>query len=115
MNAFKLVSRGVIFQKLRAIGGDIIQFIPFVHAFYTFEFPMFYHHYSHQDDVIIILFAMGTCQGDPLGGALFTLTHFMAMRFTTNHFLSCLFPTIANDNHIIGPFHCILCIWTFAD
>jgi hypothetical protein len=39
-NAFKyLMSGGVIFQELCEIGGNIIQFIPFVHAFYAFEYP----------------------------------------------------------------------------
>jgi hypothetical protein len=115
MNAFKLVSRRVIFQKLHAIGREIIQFIPFVHAFYAFESPLFYHHYSCESDVIIIPSAMGTYQGDLLRGALFALTHFKAMHSTTNQFLSCLFPSIANDNHIISPFHYILFIWTFAN
>jgi hypothetical protein len=46
---------------------------------------------------------MGTYQGDPLGGALFTLAHFKALRSTANHFLSSLFPSIAYDTHIIGP------------
>jgi putative effector of murein hydrolase len=42
-------------------------------------------------------------QGDPLGGALFTLTHFKVLRFIANHFPSYLFPSIIDDNHIIGP------------
>jgi hypothetical protein len=46
---------------------------------------------------------MGTCQGDFYGGALFVLTHFKALHFLTNHFLSYLFPSIVNDIHIIGP------------
>jgi len=46
---------------------------------------------------------MGTHQGDPLGGALFALVHFRALCFTINHFPFCLFPSITNDIHIIGP------------
>jgi hypothetical protein len=46
---------------------------------------------------------MGTCQGDPLGRALFALAHFKVLRSTTNHFPYCLFPSITNDIHIIGP------------
>jgi hypothetical protein len=56
-----------------------MQFIPFVHAFYAFyafESPLFYSHHNCEGDVIVIPFAMGTHQGDPLGGALFTFTHF---------------------------------------
>jgi hypothetical protein len=46
---------------------------------------------------------MGTCQGDPLGRALFVLAHFRVLYSTTNHFPSCLFPSNANNTHIIGP------------
>jgi len=62
------MSRGVIFQKLCATCGDIIQFIPFVRAFYAFESPLCYSHCNHESDFTIIPFAMGVRQGDPLGG-----------------------------------------------
>jgi len=74
-NVFNSVSKEVIFQELHAIGEDIIQLIPFVHAFYAFEFPMFYNHCNHEGEVIVIPFTMGTHQCDPLGGALFALVH----------------------------------------
>ncbi len=86
--------RGVILQKLRAIGGDIIQLIPFVHAFYAFESLMFYNHRNREGDVTIIHFAMGTRQCDPLGGELFTLAHFMVLHSIASHFPFCLFPSI---------------------
>jgi hypothetical protein len=53
--------RGVIFQELRAISGDLIQLIPFIRASYAFEFPLFYNHWNHESDVTIIPFVMGTC------------------------------------------------------
>jgi hypothetical protein len=53
---------------------------------------------------MVILSNMGTRQSDPLGGALFALTHFRALCFTTNHFPFYLFPSITNDNHIIAMF-----------
>jgi len=68
VNTFNLVLRGVIFQEFHAIGGDIIQLIPFVCAFYAFESPLFNSHRNHEVDVIIIPFAMGTHQGDLLEG-----------------------------------------------
>jgi len=37
------------------------------------------------------------------GGALFVLAHFRALRSITSHFPSCLFPSIIDDAHIIGP------------
>jgi hypothetical protein len=40
VNAFNLVFKGVIFQKLRVTCGDIIQFIPFVHAFHAQVSPI---------------------------------------------------------------------------
>jgi hypothetical protein len=46
---------------------------------------------------------MGTCQGDHLGGALFSLVHLKALYFATSHFPSCLFPSIIDDIHTIGP------------
>jgi hypothetical protein len=47
---------------------------------------------------------MGTHQGDSLGWALFVLAHFRALHSVFNHFPSYLFPSIADDTHIIGPF-----------
>jgi hypothetical protein len=97
--------RGQIFQKLHAIGEDIIQFIPFVCPFYAFESPLFYNHRSHEGDVTIIPFAMGThIQGDPLGRALFVLAHFKVLCSIASHFPSCLFLSIVNDIHITGPY-----------
>ncbi len=43
-NVFNLVLKRAIFQELHATGGDIIQFIPFVCAFYAYESPLFYCH-----------------------------------------------------------------------
>jgi hypothetical protein len=102
-NTFNSMSRRVIFQELCAASKDIIQLIPFVHAFYAFKSILFYNHYNHEGDVTIIPSTMGTCQSDPLGGALFALAHFRVLCSTTSHFPSCLFPSIANDIHIIGP------------
>jgi hypothetical protein len=100
-NAFNSMSKGVIFQELDVKGGDIIQLIPFVHAFYTSKSPLFHSDNNHDGDVIIIPFAMGTHEGDPLRRALFTLTHFRALHFIVSHFPSYLFRSIANDIHII--------------
>jgi hypothetical protein len=54
------MSKIVIFQKLRATSGDIIQLIPFVYAFYAFESPLFYSHHNRENEGTIIPFAMGT-------------------------------------------------------
>jgi hypothetical protein len=102
-NAFNSVSRGAIFQELCATSVDIIQLILFVRAFYAFEFPLFYSHHNCDGDVIVIPSIMGTCQGDPLGGALCALVHLKTLHFTFNHFPSYLFPSIIDDIHIIDP------------
>jgi hypothetical protein len=85
-NTFNLVSKEVIFQKNCVVGGDIMQLIPFVRAFYAFEFPLFYNHCNHEGYVIIIPFTMGTRLDDPLGGPLFASTHFRVLHSTTSHF-----------------------------
>jgi hypothetical protein len=59
-NAFNSVFRKVIFEKIHVTSENIMQIIPFVHAFYAFEYPLFYNHYNCEGDVIIIPFAMGT-------------------------------------------------------
>jgi hypothetical protein len=68
-----------------------MQFIPFVHAFYAFEFPLFYNHHNLEGDFTIIPFTMGTRHNDPSGRALFALAHFKALHSTTNHFPSIYF------------------------
>ncbi len=95
--------RKVIFQEFHVIGGDIIQLIPFICAFYAFESFMFYSHCNCKGDVTIIPSTMGTHQGDLLRRALFDLTHFRALHSIVNHFPSCLFPSIIDDTHIISP------------
>jgi len=94
--------KGSYFQKLCVANGNIIQFILFVSAFYAFESLLFYTHCNHENNLIIIPSVMRTRQGDPLGAALFALTHFKALR-SLNHFPSFIFPSITNDIHIIGP------------
>ncbi len=102
-NAFNLVLRIIIFQKLCTTSGDIIQLIPFVRVFYAFESPLFYSHHNREGEVMVIPSTMGTRQGDPLGGALFALVHFRVLCSITSHFPFCLFPSIIDDIHIISP------------
>ncbi len=90
---------------------DIIQLIPFVCAFYAFESSLFYSHCNCESKVMVIPFAMGTHQSDPLRRALFVVTHFKTLHFMANCFPSYLFPFIIDDTHIISPpFNYIMCI-----
>jgi hypothetical protein len=66
VNAFNSLLKGVIFQELCVTSKDITQLIPFVCAFYAFEFLLFYKHHNRESDIIVIPFAMRTHQGDPL-------------------------------------------------
>jgi hypothetical protein len=68
--------KGFIFLKLHIIGGDIIQLIYFVCAFYAFEFFLFYNHCNHEGNDIIIPSAMGTFQSGPSKNTLFALAYF---------------------------------------
>jgi len=72
---------------------------------------LFNNHCNYEGDVVAISFAMGTCQGDPLGGALFALIHYKTLLFRANQFHSYLFPSIAYDIHIIGPLSIISSIY----
>jgi hypothetical protein len=121
------VKRSYISKPLCNLSGDIIELILFVCAFYAFETPLFYNHHNCESNVIVIAFAMGTCQCDPftspigkgityitqskemihlhhpLGRALFALIQFRALCSIISCFPSYLFPSIANDTHIISP------------
>jgi hypothetical protein len=105
VNVFNSMSKIIIFQKNCTTSGDIIQLIPYVCAFCIFELLLFYNHCNYDGNVTMIIFAMGTHQGDPLGGALF---HFEALCSTTSLYPSCLFPSIVNDIHIIRALFIIL-------
>jgi hypothetical protein len=53
-------------------------------------------------DLIVISFEFSTQHGDPLGGMLFALVHFRALHFTATTHLTCVFPSLADDTHMIG-------------
>jgi len=105
-NNFNLLSRGVIFQKLHAIGGNIIQFIPFIMHSMHLSFFCFI--------VIIIMKAMSYSSHLPCdpsrwshGRRTICFSLFGALHSTTGHFPFYLFPSIANYIHIISPFSII--------
>jgi hypothetical protein len=110
VDAFNLMSKRVIFQKVCVTSGDIIQLIPFVLTLYAFEFPLFYNHHNRDGNVTIISSTMGTHQGDPLRRALFVLAHFKALRSTTSHFPSYHFHPLQMILTSLALLHCILYI-----
>jgi hypothetical protein len=74
-------------------------FIDLTHTHLHYIFLKAFRH----KDLTIISFKSRTQQGDSLGGMLFTLAHFCALHHTTATHLTCVFPLLANDMHIVGP------------
>ncbi|KAL2613433.1 hypothetical protein R1flu_025125 [Riccia fluitans] len=63
---------------------------------------------TRMGDINTLFSQMGTCQGDPLGGALFALGHLCALRSTTVDHLLCIFPSYVDDTYIAGPVDAVL-------
>jgi hypothetical protein len=89
-------------STLCLIGSDIVQLLSFIHNFYVFKLFFLYSHCNQKGQLSIIPLAitMGTHRGDPFRKPLFVLVHLQAFHSIKTQFLSCLFFTIANDNHI---------------
>ncbi|KAL2635465.1 hypothetical protein R1flu_006944 [Riccia fluitans] len=101
-NAFNTVSREVLFHELRPATGSLDQLFPFVRSFYAHRSPLHFSHRSHEDEVSLLSSESSTRQGDPLGGALFALAQLRALRIVASEHPLCLFPSLADDTHIVG-------------
>jgi hypothetical protein len=53
--------------------------------------------------VTIIESSSNTKQGDPLKGPLFALAHYWAFLKTIAQATKCVFPSLRDDTHILGP------------
>jgi hypothetical protein len=53
--------------------------------------------------VITVESFLSTRQGDPLRGILFVLAHYQALLKTIAQAPKCIFLSLVNDNHIVGP------------
>jgi hypothetical protein len=53
-------------------------------------------------DLIVISSKFGTQQKDFMCGTLFTLTHLFVFHLIVATCLTCLFPFLVNDMHIVG-------------
>ncbi|KAL2612029.1 hypothetical protein R1flu_023721 [Riccia fluitans] len=105
---FNTVSWEALFRELRAATSSLDQLFPFVHSFYAHRSPLYFSHCSCEDEVSLFSSESGTCQGDPLGGALFALAHLCALRAIASEHPLCLFPSLADDTHIVGPLEAIV-------
>ncbi|KAL2613014.1 hypothetical protein R1flu_024706 [Riccia fluitans] len=102
-NAFNTISREALFCELRAATCSLDQLFPFVLSFYACRLPLCFSHCSREDEVSLLSSELGTRQGDPLDGALFALAHLRALRTTASEHPLCLFPSLADNTHIVGP------------
>ncbi|KAL2608417.1 hypothetical protein R1flu_026990 [Riccia fluitans] len=101
--AFNIVSWEALFCELRSAIGSLDQLFPFVRSFYARRSPLYFSHCSHEDEVSLFSPESGTRQGDPLGSSLFALAHLRALRTVASEHPLCLFPSLADDIHIVGP------------
>ncbi len=56
-----------------------------------------------KEGVTIIEFSLGMKQGDTLGCALLALAHYRTLLKTIAWTPSCVFPSLVDDTHIVGP------------
>ena len=104
-NAFNSLSRSTFFEDLRDGPDSFQQLIPLVRLLYGNETDLFYP--LADQTVHRIASSTGTRQGDPLGGPLFMLGHSRALKAVSAKFPEVLFPSLADDTHILGPGHLV--------
>ncbi|KAL2631235.1 hypothetical protein R1flu_015921 [Riccia fluitans] len=107
-NAFNIVSWEALFSELRAAIGSLDQLFHFMRFFYVRHLLLYFSHYFCEDEVSLLSSESGTYQGDPLGGALFALAHLCALRTMASEHPLCLFPSLADATHIVGPLEVVM-------
>jgi hypothetical protein len=91
------------------LGGPVANIVPFTMLFYGTHYPLYYQHRRHVEGVTIIESSLGTRQGDPLRGPLFVLAHYRTLLETIAQALNCIYPSLTNYIHIVGPTSEISC------
>jgi hypothetical protein len=81
------------------------QLFPFVQSFYACPSPLYFPQVSQHGDFIVILLELNTQQGDLLGGVLFALARLHTFHLTTRAHPTCVFPSLVDDTHTLGPHH----------
>ncbi|KAL2613061.1 hypothetical protein R1flu_024753 [Riccia fluitans] len=107
-NAFNIVSWEAFFCELHVAIGFLDQLFPFVHSLYAPRSPLYFSHCFREDEISLFLSESSTRQGDPLGGILFALAHLRALRTVASEHPLCLFPSLADDTHIVGPLEAVV-------
>jgi len=95
----------ITFLELCDVGGLLVSIVPFTILFYGAHYSFYYKHGQHVEGVTIIESSSGIRHGDPLGDLLFALAHYQILLETIAWTPSCVFPSLTNDTHIVGPMH----------
>jgi hypothetical protein len=78
------------------------------HQIYGAHSSFYFQNGQHEEGVTIIESSSSIRQGDPLGGLLFTLAHYQALLKTIVQATNYVFPSLADDTHIVGPMNKIV-------
>ncbi len=70
--------------------------------FYVMESLLFFSHHFPSRDLSIILLFIDKNQGDSLIRPIFAFAHFCVLHCFFGVFLSCFFPSLADDTHILS-------------
>ncbi len=108
-NTFNRVFWVVIFGELCDVKGPLANIVPFTKLFYGACSFFNYQHGQHVKGVTIIESLSGMTQGDPLGGLSFILAHYWTVLKTIMQTFDCVFPSLIDDTHILGPMNEITC------
>jgi hypothetical protein len=84
------------------VGGPLASIIPFTKLFYGIHSSLYYQHEQYVEGVTIIESSSSMKQGDPLGRPLFVLAHYQAFLKTIAWAPNYIFPSLANNIHIVG-------------
>jgi hypothetical protein len=91
------------------VGEPLAIIVPFTKLFYGVHSSLYFQHGQHVEGVTIIESSLGTKQGDPLKGPLFALAHYQTLLKTIAWAPNCIFPSLADDIHIVRRMNEITC------
>ncbi len=83
--------------------------VPFIKLFYGVHYFLNYQQGQHVEGVTIIESFSNMRQGDPLEGLLFILAHYRVLLETIACASNCIFLSLTDDTHIVGPMNEISC------
>jgi hypothetical protein len=83
-------------------GGPLVNIVPFIRLFYGVHSSLYYQHGWHVEGVTIIKSSSNMKHDDPLRGPLFVLAHNWTFLKTIMWALSCIFPSLVDNTHIVG-------------